>query len=446
MSVKTGSVRLEASKILYRVYETESYADILLEDLLRNRSFTSQDRALLGELIFGVLRWRGRLDYIIRNKYHGAWEQLPVKIKIILELGLYQLIYLDRIPAFAAINEAVKISKTWASVKWSGTVNAILRSFSRNPEDIAWPDISVDPALHISIAWSHPEWLIQRWIRDFGIERTLAICEANNQKPELSVRVNRQKADPELIREKLSVLGFHVKPGRFLQEFLTISNGQGLFDTDLFREGWITIQDESAGLVARLMNPEAGEVIVDLAAAPGGKTGHMAELSNSKCILLAVDRHFGRLMRLQETMLRLGHHTYIVQADSQHLPFLGIDKILIDAPCSGIGVLKKRAELRWRIRPEKIAALNEIQKKLLSQAARSAKQNGVIIYSTCTTIFEENKGIIDWFLKEYPQFIIEPASQWVPQEVTTRQGWIETWLDLHGIDGSFAVRLKHRSN
>lgn len=445
MPVKRVSVRLEASKILYRVYVTESYADILLDDIIKHRSFTSQDRALLSELVFGVLRWRGQLDYILKSLYHGDWENLPVKIKIILELGLYQLLHLDRIPAFAAINEAVGITKTWATVKWSGTVNAILRNFHRDEKKIPFPDIYADPVKSIAVSWSHPEWLVQRWVSSFGIERTEAICQANNQKPDISVRVNILKANPKMVKKKLMGLGFQVNSGILFPEFLHISNGQGLFDTDLFHDGAISIQDESAGLVPKLINPQTDEIIVDMAAAPGGKTGYLTELS-PKARLIAIDRHYGRLIRLRETMQRLGHPLQIIQADSRCLPIKKADKILIDAPCSGIGVLKKRAELRWRIQSDQIRSLTEIQKALLIQAVQLVKPGGIIVYSTCTTICEENQEMIYWFIKQYPQFVIEPASQWVPEKVTTSQGWIETWPDLHNMDGSFAVRMKYRSS
>ncbi|MFC1568614.1 16S rRNA (cytosine(967)-C(5))-methyltransferase RsmB [bacterium] len=440
------SVRHEAAKILHRIYHTDAYADILIDELLKNCSFSNIDRALLSELVYGSLRWRGRLIFLLEQTYHGKWNQLPDKVQIILQMGLYQLIYMDRIPDFAAINESVDLAKKWTHPKWSGTVNAILRRLSKTHATIALPDINQNPVKAIAVEYSHPEWMIDGWLKEFSLDRTKAICQANNVKPTLSLRVNKLKMDPLEIQKRLLDQGYAVQPGKFLDEFYSVSEPRGIFETELFEKGFFTIQDESAGLVSRLVDPKPGEIIFDMAAAPGGKTGHICELAGHKATVLSMDRHFGRLKRLRETLTRLGHSAYIVQGDGNFPPIASVDKIIVDAPCSGIGALRKRADLRWKMTNDIVDTLVSIQKGLLQKAVQCVRPNGVIVYSTCTVIKKENRAIAEWFIKQNPEFIIESAKQWVPAQIVTDHGCIETWPDLHHIDGSFAVRFKNGDN
>lgn len=439
-----NSVRQEAAEILYRVFQKGAYADILLDDMRKKCSFSNPDSALLSELVHGTIRWKGRLDYWLKYVYHGSWKKLPVKIRILLELGLYQLVYLDRVPDFAAIHETVQLVRSWGGGSyWTGTVNAILRRLASEYAEIKFPNREKDAVYSISSEYSHPEWLVDEWVKSFGPDRAVSICRANNEKPIISIRVNCLKSDPFKIHRFLNDHGYFPVQGKFLNEFMSISNAKGLFETDLFQQGNFTIQDESAGLPVMLLNPKPGETILDVAAAPGGKTGYIIEKSKGRANIIAMDRHYGRLQRLSQTLDRLDHDVvHVIQADGRFLPLKSADKILVDAPCSGIGVLRKRAELRWRIHPDQFKILAKIQKAMLKEAAECIGKNGVIVYSTCTLIKQENQEIVSWFLKEHPRFVIEPADQWIPSDLVSDDGWIETWPDLHQIDGSFAVRFK----
>jgi len=437
------SVRLEAAGILYRVYQTDAYADILIDNIRNQCSFSTQDCALLSELVYGTLRWKGRLDYSLRQVYHGEWKKLPVKIQVLLETGLYQIVHLDRIPDFAAIHETVQLVKKWADPHWTGTVNAILRRLANEHDTITLPSRSNNLVQAISVEYSHPAWLVEEWLKIFGPDRTEAICRANNEKPVLSLRVNRLKSRPSEVLKILSDKGFLVHPGKYLKEFLILSDGKGLFETDLFQKGAVTVQDESAGLAVRLLDPQPGEFILDMSAAPGGKTGYIVEQSANQANIIAMDHHFGRLQRMRKTLNRLGHNdVHMVYANAHYLPCKSVDKILLDAQCSGIGVLRKRAELRWRVRLDQIKKLTEMQKAMLDQAAKCIDAKGVIVYSTCTVMKQENQEIASWFIKKYPQFVIEPAYPWIADELVAEQGWVQSWPDRHNIDGSFAVRFK----
>ncbi|MBN1780717.1 16S rRNA (cytosine(967)-C(5))-methyltransferase RsmB [bacterium] len=435
-----------AAEILFRVCRTQAYADILMTDRIGKSGLQHADRALVQELVYGVLRWKGQLDYILQEQYHGKWKKLPDKVRIVLEIALYQILHLDRIPGFAIVHEAVDMTKRWGMSPWSGLVNAILRHVPDDLSQVQWPVLSENPVRAISIRWSHPEWLVSKWLGKFEPDRVISICKANNEKSVLSIRVNTAHGDSGTIVESLKKMGYVVKPGLYLKEFFRIVNGTGLFETDPFLKGVITVQDESAGLAGRLLNPQDGDKILDMASAPGGKAGHIAELSMRRARILALDLYWDRLVRLKETIGRLDHkNVTIVHADAGNIPGREFDKILLDAPCSGIGVIRKRMELRWRIRQSQVDMLAGIQKKLLTQAVKALKPGGVIVYSTCTVLDEENQRVIDWFLEHNKKFDIEHGTAWIPENLVNGSGAVETWPDLHAIDGSYAVRLKHRS-
>lgn len=442
-----GKVRLEAVKILYRVLQNDAYADILIHETVKNRSFSYQDRALLYELVYGTLRWHGRLIYLLSHVYHGHWNRLNKKIQIVLALGLYQIIYLDRIPDFAAIHESVQIARQWGHFRWTGLVNALLRRLSKLHPSIELPDIRKNPVQGIAVRNSYPEWLVEDWINRHGIERTLSMCRACNEKPVLSVRTNILMNEPSQLSDSLHDLGYELIPGEFLREFFTIPEQRGLFETSIFKSGCFTVQDESAGFVSRLVDPKPDEIIFDMAAAPGGKSGHMAELSGNRALILSMDRHYSRLVPLRENVKRLGYkHVFMIQGDGLNPPVRQVDKVLIDAPCSGLGTLRKRPELRWKMNKEKIQELNQIQKQLLQNAVNCCSSDGIIVYSTCSVMKQENQEIAEWFLSTYPEFRIESAVRWNPRAIVNRKGWIETWPDIHRTDGAFAVRFKRGVN
>ena len=434
-----------AVDILVRVFKTSAYADILLEHTFAQSSLDPADRSLVKELVFGTLRWQKRLDFIASSLYNGPWQKVPDSVKNVLLVSLYQLDLMDKIPAYAVIHEAVNMAKLLKGPYWGKVVNAMLRTRLRNPEAIRFPECDQDPVRSIAIQYSHPEWLVGIWLKQFGPERTQSICMANNERPPVSFRVNRLRhSSQQDILEWFGGDPENPPVPSILPDYYTIHSGGNIAETDAFRKGGITIQDTAAGFAALALDPMPGEVIVDMAAAPGGKTTHLAERTGDKSFILAADRNLTRLALIRDHMHRLGLHSIrTIQADGRHFPARRADRVLLDAPCSGIGVIRKRAELRWSMSPEIVKNLAELQKQLLCEAARLVKPGGVLVYSTCTLLNEENREVVLDFLKKFPQFIRDELPVSIPDEVRTQDGWIEVWPDLHQMDGAFVARLKH---
>jgi len=432
-----------AVTILNRVFRSDSYANILLDTYFKKYRYSPKDRALATELVYGTLRWMGWLSWMLQQTYHGKWVKVPVVIQRILEIGLYQILFLDKIPDYAVVNETVQIANEEKGQTWGRVVNGVLRQIIRNRGNLIPPSIEADPVLAISTRWSHPKWLVGRWIEQWGVERTQSLCQANNEKPKISIRVNRLKTNREEVLEYLRHAGFDAEPSRLLNEFVVMDHSGELTKVPLFSEGFFSIQDVSSGFVGRLMNPQPGETIVDLAAAPGGKTTHMTELGNNRVKIIAMDLHMARIQKIQKNQKRLNLKGILpILGDGCRLEVKHIDKVLVDAPCSGLGVIRRRGELRWRFKPEKIPELVTLQKSLLSAGAKMINSGGILVYSTCTILPEENEQVVDEFLRNHSCFQIEDARQYVDSAVVSERGFIETWTDYHNIDGSFAVRFK----
>lgn len=439
---KETGPRDAAFHILMRIQKFDAYADRALESGLSRFPLFEADRSLTTELVYGALRWRGRLDWIIRSLYHGKAEAIPNPVRQALRLGLYQLLFLDRVPPHAAVNESVRLVKQTAHTKWSGTVNGMLRSYLRDPGSHHHVLSETDSAETIAGWMSHPVWLVRRWLDRLGFDRTLQICRADNERPPIGLRVNILKTDLRSVRSRLEEEGIPCRISPLVPDWLTVRTF-GPTVRRLVDEGRVTVQDGSAALAAHLVGPEPGDIVLDAAAAPGGKTGHLAELSEDRAFILALDRRFSRVSLIRDGLERLGvRHVYPAVADSRHLPAARADKILLDAPCSGMGVIRRRAELRWRMRPGEIPKLTALQRALLHSVATALKPGGILVYSTCTVCPEENQEMIERFLSGHNAFEIESADGRVSGSVVSAQGMIETWPDRHGLDGGFAVRMR----
>ncbi len=435
--------RLLAIRILERIFKTNGYAEIILDHVFRRHSCSVQDRSLTTELVMGTLRWAGRLDWILKQTYSGEWERIPMVIQRNLEIALYQILYTDRIPVYAAVNEAVDMAKEAGGEIWGRRVNGVLRECIRQQHSYFFPSIEENPGESISVEWSHPLWFVQKMLDTRGIEKTVSICRANNERPRLSIRINRLKTDKDQVRKVLSYERIEAKDSDLLDEFLIVNRLGDLLRSEAFEHGFFSVQDVSAGLVSHLIDPQSEERILELAAAPGGKTTHMAEISKDHAKLFAVDINPMRLRKLVQNQKRLGLKSiYPVAADGLEMPFGLFDKVLLDAPCSGSGVMRKHPEIRWQRTPQQIVQLTMIQKELLGAAHRHVRKGGILIYSTCSILQEENDDIVTVFLQNHPEYKIDHASQFVKKNVVDEPGWIKTWPDVHQTDGSFAVRLK----
>ena len=443
-----NSPRRLAVEILNRIDETAAYAEPLLDTALSGTALANpHDRGLLTELVYGTLRMRGRLDWIINQLYRGDAAALETGVRNILRTGLYQLWYTDRIPPFAAVNEAVGIAgKT--SPAASGLVNALLRTALRKKDAIAWPDMAKNPGKAISVIHSHPRWLVERWLDEFGIDETIAICRANNAVPPLALRVNSLKASRDQAVAALAQEGLTVEPTAFSPDGLLLTSpAAGLRETTAFRDGLIRIQDEASQLIALLLSPEPGESLLDLCAGTGGKTLHMAALMKNRGRITAVDLHSARLRMLREEAERLGVTIVETRTGDATAPvdsFRGVfDRVLLDAPCSGLGTLRRNPEIRWRLAPADIEKCSQIQRRLLRSAADCVRPGGSLVYSVCAVTPEENEIVIEDLLKDRPDFALirSTAAQGIPSALIDDAGLFRTFPHRHGTDGFFGALL-----
>lgn len=422
--------------------ELGGYADALLAAELDRVG--AKDRALATELTYGVLRYRGRLDWIINTFSLIKTKKLEHAVLNALRIGIYQLYILENIPVSAAINESVNLVKGLGQKK-AGFVNAVLRGASDKRADVAFPAFEDDPLRHISIVYSHPQWLVEGWIKRFGPEETRELCMANLATPPKTMRVNTLALTRPAAMEKLGACGIEAQATRYSPDGLHITGGPLTQDA-----AWWYLQDEGSQLIPYLLSPRPDEAILDACAAPGGKTTHIAALMENRGAIYALDKDAKRLHQVRESATRLGAtNITIVEADAaKPLTFKGVrefDAILCDAPCSGLGVVRRTPEIKWRRGSDDIKDLGAKQGRLLNNLAAYVKPSGRIVYSVCSFEPEETDSVVDDFLKTHKGFVQEDAAQILPQgcaELADKQGRMRLFPHKHGMDGFFAVRLR----
>ncbi|MFE1746728.1 16S rRNA (cytosine(967)-C(5))-methyltransferase [Coleofasciculus sp. H7-2] len=446
------------------VHRKGAFADVALDRLLRQADLSATDRRLVTELVYGSVRRQRSLDALIDHLGKKKAHQQPPDLRAILHLGLYQLRYQDRIPVSAAVNTTVQLAKENGFSGLSGFVNGLLRQYIRlaegkKPGNMGGEvqDLESDP-LHLpknpverlGILHSYPDWIIEVWLEHLGLEETEHLCEWMNQTPAIDLRVNPLRAEIEKVEAALQAAGISVSRVPHLPQALRLTGGTGAIQNlPGFSEGWWTVQDSSAQLVSYLLNPQPGEVVIDACAAPGGKTTHIAQLMEDKGTVWACDKTASRLRKLQENAKRLSLHSIQIQeGDSRNLPqFINLaDRVLLDAPCSGLGTLHRHADARWRQTLQTVQELSILQGELLDRVATWVKPDGILVYATCTLHPLENEGVVRAFLASHPNWQISPPNPSSPAAAyTTPAGWIEVWPHRHQMDGFFMVRLQQKN-
>jgi 16S rRNA (cytosine967-C5)-methyltransferase len=435
-----------------------AYVDVALDKVLQKVSLPDNDRRLMTELVYGCTRRQRTLDAIIDQFAKKKSHQQPKELRAILHLGLYQLRYQERIPPSAAVNTTVDLAKENGFPGLTGFVNGLLRQYIRSQEKNTLPlSPSSSPPLStphsplrtLGIQHSFPDWVIDVWLEQFGYAETERLCEWMNQTPAIHLRINPLCTSIEEVETALKSVNIASRRIPHLNQALRLLDNPGsIQNLPGFNQGWWTVQDSSAQLVSYLLDPQPGEIIIDACAAPGGKTTHIAELMGDNGTIHACDRTPSRLKKVQENFRRLKLHSIEVQTgDSRELPFENTaDRVLLDAPCSGLGTLHRHADARWRQTPESVVELSHLQKELLSHTSTFVKSGGVLVYATCTLHPAENERVIEWFLSENSSWEIEvPSENSPPASYCNSQGWIKVLPHQQDMDGFFMVKLRNKN-
>jgi 16S rRNA (cytosine967-C5)-methyltransferase len=437
--------------VLNRLNRDRQTLDSLLEEAAPMLARMSRrDRALFNQLVYGVLRWRLRLDAVI-----GAYADRPLKkiappLLNILRIGLFQILFMDRIPASAAVNTAVNLTRTRQAPQAAGFVNALLRNVLRDPDRFSLPDEAVSPVAHLSIAKSFPRWLIARWIDRLGIDEAARRCDAINTVPPITLRCNPLKNDPDQLVDALKNQAQRVEIRNDIPGAIDLTGPRcPIFEMQAFIDGRFAVQDAAAQLVSLLLSPQPGESVLDACAGLGGKTGHLAQIMNNRGTLLAIDHSAAKLARLEKEAHRLG--VSIVRTSQMdlnrtpdHDALPRFDRILLDAPCSGLGVLRRNPDGKWTCREEDIARCAQRQLHFLAHLAPLLKTGGTLVFAVCSTEPEENEQVIERFLKMHPNFAINGRQSIRDKTVhpfLDADVFIRTGPHVNHMDGFFAARL-----
>ena len=403
--------RETALKILYKIDEEKAYSNIVLNSEIKKQKEKLQrkDIGLISEIVYGVTTWRITLDEIIEKYSKIKLKKISKWILNILRMSIYQIIFLDKIPKSAAVNEGVNLAKKYGNRGSIGFVNAVLRKVDKKDYTKLFEE--KDNIKRISITTSMPEWIILELKKEgVSIEKIEEICKNSNIRPSISVRINNLKISKQELKEKLQEKGIKTEDG-ILNDFLILNNIKDIENLEEFTQGYFTVQDEVAGLTALVLNPQPGENVLDACSSPGGKTTYLAELMKNQGNIVATDIHEHRTKLVENAAKRLGIN--IIKTSVQDATIFNekykekFDKILLDVPCLGIGVLKRKPDIKWQKEQKDVDEISKIQYKILENCSKYLKKNGEIVYSTCSIFKKENEGIIEKFIKNNLEFQIE---------------------------------------
>ena len=421
--------RAAAVKVVFDVNERGAYSNVALSKILKTDNLSDIDRRFCTELIYGTVKAGRSIDWIISKYINRPLKKVDPKVLAILRVGIYQIFFLDRVPNSAAVNESVELAKKYG-IGSSKFVNAVLRSAIREPDKAKFP--TGDTVEGIALSMFHPQWLVERWIKQFGIEETKLICAADNEEPPLTLRVNTLRTTREEILKSLQAQNINAELSSITAEGIIIKSGAGSLDKlDVLQNGLCQVQDESSMLVAHELNPQSNDFVIDCCAAPGGKSTHIAELMKNAGHVIAVDIHEHKIKQIKSNASRLGINIIkplLLDARKIGDKFTDkADRVLVDAPCSGLGVLRRKADLRWKKTPDDLKNLPTLQLEILNSASEAVKINGTLVYSTCTLECAENEEVVNKFLSTHDNFKLEHMKTLLPH--------------VDGTDGFFIAKM-----
>ena len=432
-----------AVKILNRVLNEGAYSNIILSKELNEVELNDKDKALLTEIVYGVLRRKRTLDIIIANFVKDI-KVMDKTILNILRVAIYQMNFLDKIPTYAACNEAVEEAKE-VSESDSKLVNGILRSFTKNPDDINVPGNKID---EYAYKFSFEPWMIRLLIKQYGENTAKKIMSGLNTVPKVSIRVNELNSEYDEVYEKLEEMEYEVSEGAICPEAINIKGGKSIENNPLFKEGKITVQDESAMLVAPLLDLEEGMTVIDLCSAPGGKTTHIAEILRNTGKVIAFDLHESKLGLIKENCDRLGITNVTTCAgDATKLNaelVASSERVLIDVPCSGLGIIRKKPEIKWNKKRNDLREIIPVQREIMNNAWQYLKKGGVMIYSTCTLNKEENEENIEWFVNSHKDCEVKRIFVGKQDNLVYSREGLLTIMPNENMDGFFIAKLEKR--
>ena len=444
--------RKTALAVLNRLNRGKKTLDAVLSELPGEEGFGSRrDRALFTAMVYGVLRWRGRLDYVINYFSNRPIRKIDPAVLNILRLGLFQIIYLDRIPDSAAVNTAVELTKQIASIRVAGFVNAVLRKAARHYTQVPFSTFANNPMAYLTNTCSLPDWIAQRWLKRFNPKMLTALCDTINSIPPITIRTNTLQTKREALRFSLQDEVESVRKTPIAPDGLTIKGPKkAIPEFAEFKKGRFQVQDEAAQLVSLLLNPKPKETVLDACAGLGGKTAHMAQLMQNKGKLVAIDKDEKKLQKLGFEMQRLNisivhARCHDLNSSLDHKQIGDFDRILLDAPCSGLGVLRRNPDIKWNSKKADLMRQANTQKQFLANLAKLLKLNGILVYAVCSIEPEENEAVVNAFLKNHPEFVIDKYLGSLPEsllsQVEPKTGF-KTLPMLDNMDGFFLVRLR----
>ena len=439
---KIDRVRELAMQVLQKVHIEGAYANVVLVETLREVQLSERDRRFLTELVYGVTKAGASLDYMI-GRYVADLRKAQPAIRELLRLGFYQIFCMDRVPPSAACNTAVELAKKHGRRGAESFVNGVLRAALREPERAAFPDGR--DARSLALRTWHPQWMVERWIRTYGYERTEELCRCNNTSAPLSMRVNTLRTNRDALMEQLAAAGAQVRASAWVPDGIVLDAHGALDELAALREGLAQVQDESSMLVAHILGAEPGMTVIDACAAPGGKTTHIAQRMENRGRILAFDIYEEKIRRIERNAKRLG--ISIIEAHLSDACEIGAvyagqaDRVLVDAPCSGLGVLRRKPDARWKKSARDAKTLPSLQHAILESAAQTVKKGGVLVYSTCTMEECENAAVVNAFLETHTDFALEETGRFLPVQKTA-ECMVQIMPEADGPDGFFIARMR----
>jgi 16S rRNA (cytosine967-C5)-methyltransferase len=437
----------EASfKILLKFEESKNRLEELINVELKRANINPKEKKFIYNLSSGVIRHLTLIDWKIGLLFKGNYKKSLNKFKVIIRLAIYEIDYLDFIPSFATVNEYVNLAKSKLDKRNSAVVNGILRTYLREKEKYNPEKKFKYKETQLSVKYSFPEWIIKNWIDLLGDKETEKLCKSLNERPEFDVRINTNKIEVQEFQKILDRNKINYKNSEYFSSIIKVTDVQKISQLKFFEKGFCSIQDESAYLVTEILNLQKEDIVLDACAAPGGKLTAIMEKNIENITLVGTEINNQRISIIKKNCSRLGFDSYFLLQSDAISPALKIkfDKILIDAPCSGLGTIQKNPDIKWRRKENEIIEFQKLQLRILNSLSEFVKQNGLLIYSTCTVNREENEDVIKKFLIDNKSFVIIPPKDSY-KNFTVNKNFMRTYPHIHKMDGSFAAILKRSS-